>query len=248
MPPKLLREKNPHPRDRRIHLNEKSHTYTVDGKTKYTSVTTWVNSHFTPFNPHVVIASMMSSPNWENSKYYGMTKEEIMKTWSQTNVAGTKLHYDIECFYNEMEITNESVEWKYFENFQEKYGSALIPYRTEWKIFDDELKLSGTIDMVFQNKDGDLEMYDWKRSGKIERNSYGKFAKTECISEIPDCNIYKYGLQLNTYKYILEKNYGKKIKNMYLVFLHPDFKKFRRIPIDEFDCMDDLMEYRKTQI
>ena len=54
----------------------------------------------------------------------------------------------------------------------------LKPYRTEWMIFDEDLKLAGSIDMVYENPDGTLSIYDWKRSKDISKvNGWNKFAK-----------------------------------------------------------------------
>ena len=39
---------------------------------------------------------------------------------------------------------------------------------------------------------------------------------------MPDANFWHYSLQLNTYKAILEAKYNKKVKDLYLVRLHPD--------------------------
>ena len=44
------------------------------------------------------------------------------------------------------------------------------------------------------------------------------------MSHIEDTNFNHYSLQLNLYKYILEKKYKKKVKKMYLVCLHPENK------------------------
>jgi hypothetical protein len=44
----------------------------------------------------------------------------------------------------------------------------------------------------------------------------------EEICHLPDSNFWHYALQLNTYKIILERKYEKKIKDLYLVRLHPD--------------------------
>ena len=81
--------------------------------------------------------------------------------------AGTKLHYDIECYYNNCPNENNSIEYQYFKNFVKDYPD-LKPYRTEWMVYYMEYKLSGSIDMVFQNKDGDLEIYDWKRTNEFK--------------------------------------------------------------------------------
>ena len=119
----------------------------------FMSVTTWNHSHFPHFNADKIIEKMMSSKNWENSKYFGMTAEQIKHQWNEngrkSSEAGTKMHYDIECFYNNMDIQNESIEYSYFKNFSKDH-THLKPYRTEWMVWDKELKFAGSIDMSFQ--------------------------------------------------------------------------------------------------
>ena len=84
------------------------------------------------------------------------------------------------------------------------------PYRTEWMVYHEELRLAGSIDMIFENEDGSLQIYDWKRCKEISYDSYyGKAAITSCISHLPDTNFWHYSLQLNVYKNILEIKYGK---------------------------------------
>lgn len=127
----------------------------------------------------------------------------------------------------------------------------LVPYRTEWLIYDDEVKMSGSIDMVYENvEDGTLSIYDWKRCKSIDKtNGWNKFAITECISHLPDSNFWHYALQLNTYKTILERNYGKRIADMYLVRLHPDSSTYQllKVPVLENE-MNDLFELKKSRL
>ena len=216
---------NSHDRDKHITFDEGPHIYTIDGDCNYTSVTTWNHSHFEPFNTDTIIDNMMRGKNWTSSQYYGMSKQQIKEKWdlnrNEAASAGTKIHYDIECYYNNNVIDNDSIEYTYFKNFKEDYKN-LTPYRTEWMIYDKQLKLAGSIDMIFINNNGEYEIYDWKRCKEIKKKSYGKKAKTHCISHIIDSNFWHYALQLNTYKSILEKNYGIKISKMCLVCLHPN--------------------------
>jgi len=115
-------------------------------------------------------------------------------------------------------------EWNYFLNFL-KDTAWYRPYRTEWRIYHEELKIAGSIDMVYENDDGTLSIYDWKRAKDITRmNIYKKYAVHECLKNVPDTNFFHYSLQLNLYKYILENKYNKKIKDLYLVRLHPNNK------------------------
>ena len=253
-PPTYLANKFPHERDSHITFDEGPHIYTIDGDSSFTSVTTWNHSHFEHFDADRIIDKMMNSRNWEKSKYYGMTREAIKKQWDdnrdQASTAGTKMHYDIECFYNDMEVNNDSVEYSYFKNFLKTHGN-LKAYRTEWMVYDKELKLAGSIDMVYRNPDGTLRIYDWKRCREIKKDNKWQQAKTGCISHLPDTNFWHYALQLNTYKYMLEKNYGKTITEMCLVCMHPENKNGDYIKLvvpDLSDEINDLMELRKVLI
>jgi len=248
----VLKRRNNHKRDKYITFYEGPHIYTIDGDedSKYTSVTTWVHSHFEEFNADEIINKMMKSRNWENNKYYGMTANEIKEEWDKNRDeaarAGTKLHYDIECYYNEVpleKINNNSKEFGYFKNYLRDF-SKLKAYRTEWMVWDKELKLAGSIDMVYENEDGSLDIYDWKRSKGIVKSKNKRFqtySKRDCISHIPDTNYWHYSLQLNTYKYILERNYGKKIRNMRLVCLHPNNINYQIFEVKHLDEEIDML-------
>jgi len=250
----FLAKKNFHERDGHIKFDEGPHIYHIDGDSSFTSVTTWNHSHFEHFNADKIIKKMMNGRNWKNSKYYGKSSEEIKAEWKENgrkaSEAGTKMHYDIECFYNNMSITNNSIEYDYFLRFYKQH-KELEPYRTEWMIYDKELKLAGSIDMVFKNKDGSLSIYDWKRCKNIKKENPWQSAKTECISHLPDTNYWHYTLQLNTYKKILETKYGKRVKNLYLVCLHPDnsSKTYEKIKVPVLKSeIRDLFELRKTLV
>ena len=219
-----LAKRNPHPRDDHIQFDESTHTYTIDGSSDYVSVTTWNHRHFKHFDADKVIDNMMASRNWPNSKYYGQTREEIKSGWEKNRneaaSAGTKMHFDIECYYNGLEVSNDSEEYNQFKKYLEKH--TFNAYRTEWTVWDKELKIAGSIDMVYENDDGTLMIYDWKRSKGIIRNKrFEEYSITECINHLPDTNFWHYSLQLNTYKAILERNYNKKVTKMCLVCLYP---------------------------
>lgn len=241
---------NAHSRDKYITFFEEGHKYIVlfEPDVKYTSVTTWNHEHFSQFNADEVIKNMMKGKSWkEGHKYWGLSADQIKALWDNNkgsvSQAGTDLHYQIECFHNESSLQqldysnadlyelylkkgnkfkNNSVEWDYFIHFVKDH-SHLKPYRTEWIIYHEEARISGSIDMVYKNPDGTLSIYDWKRSKNITRiNTFNKFAITPIICHLPDSNFWHYALQLNTYKYILEAKYGAKINGLFLVRLHPD--------------------------
>jgi hypothetical protein len=98
-------------------------------------------------------------------------------------------------------------------------------------VFDESVRISGSIDMVFENldpatgdPDGTLSIYDWKRCKEIKKVPFGAkdYSHTATIAHIPDTNYWHYCLQLNTYKAILERCYGKRVTDLFLVCLHPN--------------------------
>jgi len=255
--PTFLSTKNAHERDQYITFDEGPHIYTVHGEQGYTSVTTWNHSHFEHFDADAILDKMFSGKRMKDPtyKYYGMTREEIKQAWDNNrdsaSFAGTNMHYDVECYYNGLPVNNDSIEFQYFLKFVHDFPD-LKPYRTEWCVYYEELKLSGSIDMIFENPDGTIVIYDWKRCREISYESnFGKHASTTCIAHLPDTNFWHYALQLNTYKTILEHKYGKKVVGLFLVCMHPDnyTKSYDRIEVPFLDKeMRDLFEYRRNQL
>lgn len=255
-PPTYLAKLNPHERDSRIVFDEGPHIYYIDDSCDgYVSVTTFNHHNFEHFDADAIIKNMMSSKRWSQSKYYGQTVDEIKAGWDKNRdeaaEAGTKIHYDIECYYNEVSVENDSIEYEYFRNFLKDYPD-LKPYRTEWTVFHEELKLAGSIDMVFEKEDGHLLIYDWKRSkGIVKTNGFGKWGQKECIEHLPDTNYWHYCLQLNTYKAILEEKYGKIVDELYLVCLHPENKNknYQRIKVVNLqDEVKGLFDLRRKEL
>lgn len=269
----ILSKVNAHPRDNNLVFDEPTHRYTIitDPGSKYTSVTTWNHSHFPHFDADKVIRNMMRGKNWNpDNKYWGLTAQQIKDQWSQNGAAvsgaGTDLHFDIECFMNQAlhaEYThddllknfqpnlNTSDEWNYFIEYAKAFPD-FKPFRTEWMIYDEELKLAGSIDMVYENPDGTLSIYDWKRAKEISKvNGFKEHATTECVKHLPNTNYWHYSLQLNTYKTILERQYGKTVTDLYLVRLHPDNPKktFELIKCADLSReIQDLFDLRKDEI
>ena len=186
--------------------------------------------------------------------------------------AGTDLHFNIEQFMNqwlvdeqdafvdcdqemllecyeedkeagECVINNTSEEWNYFLKFVRDHLD-FRPYRTEWMIYDEDLKIAGSIDMVYKNPDGSLDIYDWKRAKEITSvNGFGETGIGGAVSHITHSNFWHYSLQLNVYKAIIERKYGLKVRNLVLVQLHPESptKNYKLFPCaDLTDEVNDI--------
>ena len=245
-----LAKTNAHPRDARITFDEETHTYTIDGSREgWVSCTQFIHGYTQEFDADGVIKKMMSSRKWPESKYFGMTPEEIKAQWSasanEASTAGTRMHLDIEHFNNALPIgnlegdnytPNPSPEWNYFLKYDTKWRikNGFMPYRTEWLVFKEDIKLAGSIDMVYTKPDGTLAIYDWKRAKEIKfENSYQNCL--EPIENLPDTNYWHYSLQLNIYRRILEELYDVTVSELALVVLHPNNPSFQVIMLNRMD-------------
>lgn len=250
---------NEHARDKGIVFDEPSHTYTVNGSSKgYISCTGFIHSFFGHFDADAIIDKMMASPKWPQNKYFGMTKAQIKKTWSDNGAnasgAGTAMHLAIEQYYNgaAADIPPEIMatrEWSHFMAFWDKFKDEIEPFRTEWEVYVEEIKLAGSIDGIFRSKkDGSFLVYDWKRSKEIKMTNDFQSGLGP-LAHLPDCNYWHYSLQLNVYRYILERYYGLTISDMYLVILHPDQPSYKRMRLNRMDEeVEAMIECRRRAV
>ena len=250
LPWQRLAVKHAHPRDERIRFEEETHTYTIDGTHDgWISCTGFIHGFFEAFDADAVIRKMMASRKWPESKYYGMTAEQIKKQWADSGTeaseAGTRMHLDIEHYNNAEPVgnlegdqwqPNPGPEWDYFLEYERKHRKkhGFEPFRTEWLVFKEDIKLAGSIDMVYMKPDGTLAIYDWKRAKDMKfENSYqsGKAP----LDHLPDTNYWHYSLQLNIYRRILEEFYGYTVSELALVVLHPNNPSYRVVKLNRMD-------------
>jgi len=232
----LLEEKNSNKRDLRVEFNEKNHSYMIDSKNKAISVTQLIQKFFPKFDKEF----------WANKESIktGKSKSDILKGWEdlgeKARNLGTELHEQIEKYYNKLEYIKSRELEKFFSFHTKHIENKYKPYRTEWRVFDEDKNIAGTIDMVYEKDNGELFIFDWKRSKKII-NSDGSVEKNnpfenglEGLSHLPSSEYVKYCLQQNIYKSILEKKYEKKISSMNLLILHPHFENYHIVQVEDF--------------
>lgn len=231
---------NPQTRDDAIIFYEPTHSYRIltDPDHQYISVTTWINTFFEPFDADKVLAKMKNSPKWPKSPYFGMTDEEIKSQWERNKDdavdKGVRIHDLIDrsakssSNHNSNKNDNNSEpelndSWKYYEDFTREHPDWTLE-KTEWRIFDEGAKIAGTIDALYKTAEGEWIIVDWKRCKKIVKDHHWPDrALPWPICQLANTNFNHYSLQLNCYKYILQKHYGIKVGRMFIVDLHPDY-------------------------
>lgn len=163
------------------------------------------------------------------SKYYGKTKGEIAFEWltkgKTASEAGTAHHANIEHFYNENGLHEETPQFALFLEAMSTHRSLrdLIPHEMERIIFSEKLKLAGSMDGLFRlpagHPDGlpDRDSYvilDWKFIEKYDGPVPGKtapdwarYGNSPATSKLLESHYTKYRVQLLIYAYILETEY-----------------------------------------
>ncbi len=155
-----------------------------------------------------------------------MDAEEIKQLWAVNREgaanSGTCMHSLFECWLNYVPVPPTSVEMQMFMGFTRTLG-GLTAYRTEWCIFGEEERLAGSVDLVAVNDRDELAIFDWKRSKDLRSKFECRFRAFRFpLQHLDDCAGVRYRLQLNCYKYLIEKYYGRRVVCMCIVCMHPD--------------------------
>lgn len=243
-----LIQENANNRDERISFDADAHRYFIDDNPDTISVTQLIDKFFPEFD----------SPYWSKRKAVerliaeGISQTEenilsmqkdILNEWEDKRIdsasKGTALHESIENYYNGKPYVSNSQEFQQFLSFKDRY-QGMIPYRSEWRIFDEDLLVAGTVDMVYKKEDGSLYMFDWKRSknvinqdGSIKNDMFNSAYGD--LAHLGDNSFNKYCLQQNIYKAILEKRYHKKISSMNLLVMHENYDRYHHIRIPNME-------------
>lgn len=228
--------------DHLLSFEPSEHIYMYDGRIQLIAVSNVIDDFFKPFDS-IGLSERAALRN-------GISQCEVLEDWdckgAESREVGTFLHSQIEAYFSNRPLTFKTsfnykgefvkvskdvsieVELSYFKNFLR--DNPITPFRTEWHIFDMDLKIAGTIDLLCRNGNH-YDIYDWKRSRKASPNETVWRNGINGLEHVPDISFYHYALQQNLYKYILEKNYGITVENMYIVVLHPVFGNYQKYKI-----------------
>ena len=190
--------------------------------------------------------------SWKKSRQNNISQIKQLELWeckgNLSKEVGSFMHRQIQASFNDLPIENFysfeylgseyhyqatidiSPELNYFRQFIKDYD--IKPFRTEWSIYDLDLKIAGTIDLICRN-DGAFDIFDWKRSEHINVSEHIYSYGINGMYNLGNTRYNKYCLQINLYRYILEKNYGIKVNNMFLVVLHSAYSEYKVYNIPE---------------
>lgn len=246
---------NPHPMDKRIVSLSEPHIYFIDGQNNQVlSCTEFVHAFFPAFDKTETAHQILESKTFTETahrpsyKYHNCkTITDILMRWSEWSELGTMLHDNIESYINgELDTDVVPPNRIPFDNFIKLYRDPTVwkwrDFRTEWSIFDEDTKLAGKIDYVgIDPQTSKLIIIDWKRVRTISNKSYntaqGQRTGYSVCFGLHSCNFTTYSLQLNVYKWILEKNYNVSVSKLWLLQLHPNVKEPVLYPVPDFQSI-----------
>lgn len=259
-----LNEINEHKNDKYLKLDEsidekgnRKHDYYFKGEKvkKWVNVTKFVSIFF-PFDAEKIAGFIAKKTN--RSKY------SILKEWKHAATQGSKVHKIINNLLDIKEVyTGEEFKIQYdqalnYLKYMKKRG--YFPYRSEWSIFNEQLKTMGTPDVgfysPFEKKYIWTEFKTTKRFIKKLRSHHYSPLSMNILNKLKDGEIkdyrrimeglpkrnkfIQYSLQLGIYKHLLDTNYGDfECDEMHIVRLNKNIKDYELTKVNPLD-----MEFR----
>lgn len=222
-----------------VAFDEETHKYIhpkdKTGNAEFISVTTLIERFF-PFD--------LKRYCEKKAKDENRIEEEILiehlMIRDEAAEKGTFLHNQIENFLKGNKFDSDTKEFQLFLSFYNKEIKKrnLLFFDAEKMIVSEKYNVAGTIDCLFKKNDkNEYVMLDWKRSKKLIIDGRPKifgfgYALSE-LNALDNSSYYRYCLQQNIYKYIIEKEYLVKISSMQLVVLHENYPDYYVIKVPE---------------
>lgn len=246
----------------RITFVESTHSYLLDGQTTSSpSVTRLIKRFKKEFEKEKIALRV--------AKKRRTTTAHVLAEWEMNNLysttLGSMLHKYIENFYCNKRIEFEGsferlafeerkkiseILPKLIEYFQHFYNDHqhLVCVKNEMVLGDiDDTKVCGMADMLVYNTTSDkLEILDFKTNKKMEKTSpWGNLFYP--FEEMTEGEINEYTIQLNCYKYFVEKYTSFTIDKMKLIWFNINNSDYQVIELDDIQSkIQQMFDHFKT--
>jgi hypothetical protein len=211
-----------------FHPNDKT------GNAEYISVTTLIERFF-QFDILRYIQREAEKQNIDEIDFF----MDFQTTREEAAILGTELHLQIENYFNKKPFDDSLIEFKYFLNFEKEKitPKELVFVEAEKKIYYSKFNIAGTVDCLFKSSNGKYVIVDWKRSKKLIVKGTNKPDKRgfqidiEGLRDLTNSSYFRYCIQQNMYKYILEQEYNILISDMILAVFHENYSNYHTIKL-----------------
>lgn len=180
----------------------------------------FVESFFEPFDGPAIAQKLIKN----YPKYADRTEEELIAEWEGAAVAGTEVHAQVQRYIQEGAEPTAPRALRAKAWVDEKYPSSDYVREPEVVVHEANLRIAGTTDLLARRMDADTwELLDWKTNKKIETRPFqNKKGIRGPARAWPDCNYFKYSLQLSLYRFLLEHHRGLRFSRQVIVHLTED--------------------------
>lgn len=204
----------------KILFDEAAHTYThTDTKEKFTSVTTFLGRYKPPFDSDKHATRV--------AKREGVSKELVLETWEEEKnracERGTNIHKLLEDYIECGEI-EDTYGWLY-KSYDKVVERSIDPYNKvlcENLLYDEEIKIAGTADLIYEHKDGTFTIGDFKTNKRFRFCSQYRERMKLPVDHLDYCEFNTYALQLSFYALLHERQTGKKCRKCVIFYLKED--------------------------
>jgi hypothetical protein len=203
-----------------ITFTEHNHTYTHNETgERFTSVTTILGKYKKPFDA-ITAADRVA-------KREGVTREIVLEMWEkEKNRAcdrGTNIHKLLEDYIT---VGEQVDEWgwlyKSYDKCAEWNVDRFNKVRCEELLWNEELKVSGLADLIYEHKDGTFTVGDFKTNKRYRFSSDYNEWMLAPLDHLTVCEHSTYGMQLSIYAWLYEQLSGKKCRKLVIYYLNKD--------------------------
>ena len=203
-----------------ITFTEWNHTYTHNETgEKFTSVTTILGKYKKPFDSDSAATRV--------AKREGVSKEMVLEMWEkEKNKAcdrGTSLHKLLEDYITIGEQVDD-YGWLYktYDRCAEYNVDRYKKVLCEQLLWNEELKVYGLADLIYEHKDGTFTIGDFKTNKRYRFSSDYNEWMLPPLDHLTVCEHSTYTMQLSIYAWLYEQLTGKKCRKLVIYYLKGD--------------------------
>ncbi|BBM88858.1 hypothetical protein COTS27_00545 [Spirochaetota bacterium] len=168
----------------------------------------------------------------------GVPTDEILEDWrirrDYSVVRGTEFHLYVKTFLTTgrkkplQTPINNTVNG--FHRFWNKNLHRYQCVATEFILYDETLRLAGTIDSLFYHpKTNKYIIFDWKTNRHIRmKNNYHEKLLTP-FDDLDACEYYKYSIQMTLYRDLLKRTLGLDVDKAFIIHFDHNYGHYKVI-------------------
>ena len=236
---------------------EEGHYYEHKGKRVGISVTRLIEEYCNEFDADAIAQKVATKENksvmqvlneWQHKNKIACEKGHLGHEYAQSLWNKAKYQEEIKSGLEGALIPLKRIK-EQADNFYLDYKDQLEHLVDELVVGSEEYDIASAIDHLFINKyTGGLILVDYKTNSDIHKSErYAKNMKIP-LNHIKDFTLNHYYIQLNIYKYLIEKYTGLIVEDMFIVYFSENIINYEIIDIPDMQNeVIEILENRKVK-